>query len=136
MSHHLEEIYEICDRVTVLRDGELVLSGRVRDGPQANLVAAMIGTAPPKRATEIEAVRKTGALGEKRLEVDHLGVLSRAGSVADVSLFVRAGECVGLVGLDGSGSATVADAIVGLVKPPAAPLSITEPLPPPAQHHA
>src|SRR6202163_3072331 len=67
ISHHLEEIYEICDRVTVLRDGEVVLSGRVRDVPQENLVAAMVGTAPPKRATEIEAVRKTGAAGEKGL---------------------------------------------------------------------
>jgi simple sugar transport system ATP-binding protein len=124
ISHHLEEIYEICDRVTVLRDGELVLSGQVRDVPQENLVAAMVGTAPPKRATEIEAVRKTGAAGEKRLEVDHLSVLSRAGSVDGVSLFVRAGECVGLVGLDGSGSATVADAIVGLVKPRSGTVSI------------
>jgi simple sugar transport system ATP-binding protein len=124
ISHHLEEIYEICDRVTVLRDGELVLSGRVRDVPQENLVAAMVGSAPPKRATEIEAVRKVGAVGETRLQVDHLSVLSRAGSVADVSLFVKAGECVGLVGLDGSGSATVADAIVGLVKPRSGTVSI------------
>ncbi len=63
ISHHLEEIYEICDRVSVLRDGELVLSGRVKDVPQANLVAAMVGSAPPKRAGEIEAVKKTGSVG-------------------------------------------------------------------------
>ena len=124
ISHHLEEIYEICDRVSVLRDGELVLSGGVRDVPQGNLVAAMVGTGPPKRATEIEAVKKTGAQGVSRLQVDHLSVLSRAGSVADVSLSVRAGECVGLVGLDGSGTATVADAIVGLVKPRSGAVSI------------
>src|ERR1700693_3619400 len=117
ISHHLEEIYEICDRVSVLRDGELVLSGAVRDIPQASLVAAMVGSAPPRRATEIEAVEKKGALGKSRLVVDHLSVISRAGSVAEVSLSVRAGECVGLVGLEGSGSATVADAIVGLLKP-------------------
>jgi len=117
ISHHLEEIYEICDRVSVLRDGGLVLSGRVRDIPQENLVAAMVGAAPPKHAGEIEAVSKHGAVGNTRLLVDRLSVVSRSGSVADVSLFVRSGECVGLVGLDGSGSATVADAIVGLVKP-------------------
>jgi len=117
ISHHLEEIYEICDRVTVLRDGGLVLSGWVKDIPQESLVAAMVGTASPKRVTEIEAVREGGGLGDRRLQVDQLSVLSRAGSVIDVSLFVRAGECVGLVGLNGSGSATVADAIVGLVKP-------------------
>src|SRR5260370_5539412 len=50
ISHHLEEIYELCDRVSLLRDPELLLSGRVRDVPQENLVAAMVGSAPPKRA--------------------------------------------------------------------------------------
>ncbi len=117
ISHHLEEIYEICDRVSVLRDGEMVLSRNVRDVPQAALVGAMVGSAPPRRAGEIEAVEKRGAVGEVRLAVSHLTVFSRAGSVADVSLSVRAGECVGLVGLNGSGSATVADTIVGMIKP-------------------
>jgi simple sugar transport system ATP-binding protein len=116
ISHHLEEIYEICQRVSVLRDGELVLSGRVEDIRQANLVAAMVGSAPPRRATEIEAAPRTTGFGEVRLEVKQLGVASRAGSVYDVDLSVRAGECVGLVGLRGSGSSTVADAIAGLAK--------------------
>jgi len=117
ISHHLEEIYEICDRVSVLRDGEMVLSRNVRDVPQAALVGAMVGSAPPRRAGEIEAVEKRGAVGEVRLAVSHLTVFSRAGSVEDVSFSVRAGECVGLVGLNGSGSATVADTIVGMIKP-------------------
>src|SRR4029077_5061517 len=121
---HLEEIYEICDRVSVLRDGELVLNGQVRDVSQENLVAAMVGSAPPRRATEIEAVKKRGALGERRLRVTNLGVSSRSGAVADVSLEVPAGECVGLVGLEGSGSSTVADAIVGLLKPAAGTIEL------------
>jgi simple sugar transport system ATP-binding protein len=117
ISHHLEEIYEICDRVSVLRDGELVLSGDVSGVNQSQLVAAMVGSAPPRRATEIEAVQSR-PVGEKvLLEVRDLKVESRAGSVRGVSLEVRAGECVGLVGLEGSGSATVADAIVGLLRP-------------------
>jgi simple sugar transport system ATP-binding protein len=116
ISHHLEEIYEICQRVSVLRDGALVLSGDVAGIRQADLVAAMVGSAPPRRAGEIETVRKTTALGETRLAIRGLNVLSRAGSVYDVDISVRGGECVGLVGLRGSGSATVADAIVGLVK--------------------
>src|SRR5207253_1068437 len=65
ISHHLEEIYEICQRVSVLRDGELVLSGRVGDISQAKLVAAMVGSAPPRRATEIEAVRVDSLGGTK-----------------------------------------------------------------------
>ncbi len=117
ISHHLEEIYEICDRVSVLRDGALVLSGTVGEVSQSDLVSAMVGTAPPRRATEIDAVTAGANANERRLEVDRLVVSSRAGSVADVSLSVGSGECVGLVGLDGSGAATIADAIVGLVKP-------------------
>src|ERR1700736_4772245 len=117
ISHHLEEIYEICDRVTVLRDGEVVLTGDVSEISQANLVAAMIGSAPPRHATEIEAVEKRGELGAVRLELADLVVSSRSGSVAGVTLSVRAGECLGLVGLDGSGSATLADAIVGVCQP-------------------
>src|SRR5437660_1399481 len=124
ISHHLEEIYEICDRVSVLRDGELVLSGAVSGISQANLIAAMVGSAPPRRATEIEAVKTRAEPGEARLQVEHLVVFSRAGSVTDVSLSVRAGECVGLVGLDGSGSATMADAVVGLVKPRSGTIAI------------
>jgi simple sugar transport system ATP-binding protein len=124
ISHHLEEIYEICDRVSVLRDGQLVLSGEVSGISQANLVAAMVGSAPPRRATEIEAARTQAEPGVIRLQTEHLVVLSRAGSVADVSLSVRAVVCVGLVGLDGSGTATVADAIVGLVKPRSGTIAI------------
>ncbi len=124
ISHHLEEIYEICDRVSVLRDGELVLHGRVADISQENLVAAMVGSAPPRRASEIEAVQKRGPLGELRLQVSNLSVRSRSGSVVDVSLEVRARECVGLVGLEGSGSSTVADAVVGLVRPMAGTIAI------------
>jgi simple sugar transport system ATP-binding protein len=89
----------------------------VNDISQANLIAAMVGSAPPRHATQIDTVKKREGLGEVRLEVDHLSVISRGGSVRDVSFGVRAGECLGLVGLDGSGSATVADLITGLIKP-------------------
>jgi simple sugar transport system ATP-binding protein len=117
ISHHLEEIYDICDRVSVLRDGELVTSGQVHDINQGSLVAAMVGSAPPRRVTEIEAATTHAAAGDLKLEVSHLSVQSRAGSVDDVSFTIGAGECLGLVGLDGSGSATVADSLIGLVKP-------------------
>jgi simple sugar transport system ATP-binding protein len=124
ISHHLEEVYEICDRVSVLRDGELVLSRPVEDVSRENLVAAMVGSAPPRRATEIQAARRQGALGAVKLEVSNLWVRSATGPVEDVSLAVAAGECVGLVGLNGSGSATLADAVVGLVKPRSGAISL------------
>jgi simple sugar transport system ATP-binding protein len=131
ISHHLEEIYDICDRVSVLRDGEMVLSGAVSEISQANLVAAMVGSAPPRRATEIEAAPKRAGLGHERLALSELKVSSRGGSVDGVSLSVRAGECVGLVGLDGSGSVTLADAVIGLLKPVSGSVTVLgQPVPP------
>jgi simple sugar transport system ATP-binding protein len=116
ISHHLEEIYEVCDRVTVLRDGERVLSAPVGEITQDRLVEAMVGVAP-KRATEIAAPRRDIEWSQPRLEISHLYIPATSGPVLDVTFSVSPGECVGLVGLRGSGTATVADAIVGLVKP-------------------
>ncbi len=118
ISHHLEEIYDICDRVTVLRDGERVLSEPVSEIQQGRLVEAMVGVAP-QRTTEIMATRPVIVSEQPFLELFHLRVQALSGPVQDVSFSVSRGECVGLVGLQGSGAATVGDAIVGLVKPTA-----------------
>jgi simple sugar transport system ATP-binding protein len=116
ISHHLEEIYEVCDRVTVLRDGEHMLSAPVSEIKQDRLVEAMVGVAP-QRVTEIAAPTRVIESARPRLEISHLRVPATLGPVQDVSFSVSPGECVGLVGLRGSGTATVADAVVGLVKP-------------------
>lgn len=116
ISHHLEEIYDVCDRVTVLRDGERVLSAPVGEIKQDRLVEAMVGVAP-QRATQIAAPVRVLASAQPRLEISHLRVPTTLGPVEDVSFSVSPGECVGLVGLQGSGTATVADVVVGLVKP-------------------
>jgi simple sugar transport system ATP-binding protein len=116
ISHHLEEIYDICDRVTVLRDGERVLSEPVAEIKQDRLVEAMVGAAR-QRTAEIEAAHPVSASERPLLELLHLHVQAISGPVQDVSFSVSRGECVGLVGLQGSGTATVADAIVGLAKP-------------------
>jgi simple sugar transport system ATP-binding protein len=118
ISHHLEEIYDICERVTVLRDGECVLSEPVGEIRQDRLVEAMVGVAP-QRTTEIVASHRVSTSERPVLEVSHLRVQAISGPVQDVSFSVSRGECVGLVGLQGSGTATVADAVVGLVKPEA-----------------
>ncbi len=116
ISHHLEEIYEVCDRVTVLRDGERVLSAPVGEIRQDHLVEAMVGVAS-QRATEIAAPVRAIESSRPRLEISGLYIPAMLGPVQDVSFSVSRGECVGLVGLRGSGTATVADAVVGLVKP-------------------
>src|SRR5438067_7841967 len=68
ISHHLEEIYDVCDRVTVLRDGERVLSRRVSEIKQDRLVEAMVGVAP-QRATEIAAPVRVIEPARPRLEI-------------------------------------------------------------------
>jgi simple sugar transport system ATP-binding protein len=116
ISHHLEEIYDVCDRVTVLRDGNRILSSPVVEINQERLVEAMVGVTP-QLATEITPQMRVTSSNRPLLEISHLHIPATLGPVYDVSFSVRPGECVGLVGLQGSGTSTVADAVVGLVKP-------------------
>jgi simple sugar transport system ATP-binding protein len=115
ISHHLEEIYDICERVTVLRDGSVVLGAPVSGITNNDLVAAMVGSASHEaKAVVAHTIAATAA---PRIEISHLRISATLNPVRDVSFAVHPGECLGLVGLRGSGSTTVADAIVGLVKP-------------------
>ena len=114
ISHHLEEIYKICDTVTVVRDGRHILTGEVSELDQDAVIAAMVGSAVVP-VTSSTTTRADDA--PLRLKVDNLTLRTIAGGVDDVSLEVRAGECVGLVGLRGSGSSTVGDVVAGLIAP-------------------
>jgi len=107
VSHHLEEVLEASQTVTVMRDGRLVRTGPAADETPETLVQAMVGRAlelafPPKQPPPADA--------PVVLEAD--GV-SRAGAVDGVSLAVRAGEIVGLAGLVGSGRSEVARLLFG-----------------------
>jgi simple sugar transport system ATP-binding protein len=121
ISHHLEEIYRICDRVTVLRDGRHILTGEVSGLDKDALISAMVGTAVVPVSSSATAAAKDAPL---RLCVKNLSVTAALGSVREVSLDVRAGECVGLVGLRGSGSSTVGDIVAGLIKPTAGSVAL------------
>ena len=116
ISHHLEEIYEICDTVTVLRDGKRIVTAPVAELDHDRLVGAMVGG---ELARAQDAVALGDALGAVRLEVSELSVRSGLGDAQDVSLVLHAGECLGLFGLRGSGAVAVADAVAGLLKPAA-----------------
>ena len=119
ISHHLEEIYEICDRVTVLRNGERTVTAPVAELDQARLVAAMVGGELARSIREQEAERAAEPPGRPRLQIAGLAVRSPLGDVAGVDLEVHASECVGLFGLRGSGSVAIADAVAGLLVPAA-----------------
>jgi simple sugar transport system ATP-binding protein len=119
ISHHLEEVFEVCDDVAVLRDGELVLAQTTAGLSKDELVAAMVGpnVAAMTTTTRTQANGTEGRVhrdhGRPCLIVDHLSAVSARGAVRDVSLEVRHGERVGLAGLLGAGVATLARAVAG-----------------------
>jgi rhamnose transport system ATP-binding protein len=105
ISHRLEEVLAICQRVTVLRDGRLVLSQPLAGVTEGELVRAMVGR---DVVAESHTARQAG---KPVLEVEHL---TREGVFVDISFEVRAGEVVALAGLVGSGRSEVARAIFGI----------------------
>lgn len=106
ISHRLEEIFVVADRVTVLRDGEYVATKPVTETDHDDLIAMMVGRRIDNLFPKLEA-----NLGEPVLEVTNL---TRAPSTLDVSLTVRAGEILGLAGLVGSGRSELAQVIFGI----------------------
>jgi len=110
ISHHLQEIYEICDLVTVFRDARHVVTAPVADLPRADLVAAMTGDAAA--AQHRERARTTEAAAPAALTVR--GLTGADGTYREVSFQIAAGEIVGLAGAAGSGRTEVAETVVGL----------------------
>jgi rhamnose transport system ATP-binding protein len=106
ISHRLEEVFEICQRVTVMRDGRQVLTSPLADVTADDLVRAMVG-----RQLADRAPGEHGTAGEVILKVDRL---TREGVFIDVSFEVRAGEIVAFAGLVGSGRTEIARAIFGI----------------------
>jgi ribose transport system ATP-binding protein len=107
ISHRLEEIREIGDRVTVLKDGRTAAVGLpAKTTPTAQVVSLMTG----RTVEYVFPPRRVEAAGEQVLRVANLTV---AGVFADVSFEVRAGEIVGLAGLVGSGRSEIIEAIYG-----------------------
>lgn len=107
ISHRLEEISTIADRVTVLRDGEMITTLSMRDVRRAELIRLMVGR-------ELSAVfpKREVAIGETVLELRE--VSNQAGGIRGISLEVRRGEILGLAGLVGSGRTQLAETIFGL----------------------
>jgi len=121
VSHRLEEVLAICDRVTVMRDGETVES-RPRSGlTMDRIVASMVGrasgpgfgeTGPTASSAEREMRRRDVFPGGVRLKVD--GATSRGGTFRAISFEIRSGEIVGLYGFVGAGRSELAQALFGL----------------------
>ncbi len=107
ITHFMEEVYELGDRIVVLRDGRVVGTGTREDIPQERLTRLMVGRdsaamAGPRKALPAEA--------PVVLEVAHL---SDGAAVHDVSFHLRAGEILGLAGLMGAGRSEIAESSAG-----------------------
>ncbi len=105
ISHRLEELHEIGDRVTILRDGKYVATRAVKDVSRGELVRMMVN----RELTE-QFPKQTTRIGEEILRVESL---TRKGSLNDISFSVRTGEILGIAGLLGSGRTELARAVFG-----------------------
>lgn len=106
VSHRLDEVFALCDRLTIMRDGSTVSTALITSTTESEVIRAMVGRDVselfPKMETEI---------GDVVLSVRDL---ARDGQFEDISFDVRAGEIVALAGLVGSGRSEVARAIFGV----------------------
>ena len=108
ISHRLEELFELADRVTVLRDGQYVGTKRIDEITEDELIQMMVG-----RTLDALFPKEEVPIGDVVLKVDGL---QKTGVFHDISFELRRGEILGMAGLVGAGRTEVAEAIFG-VKP-------------------
>jgi ABC-type uncharacterized transport system ATPase subunit len=121
ISHKLNEVLEISDRVTVLRRGKRIDTVPTEGATEASLARLMVG-----RDVLLRVEKETAKLGEPVLEVEDLRVRDARGleAVKGVSLEVRGGEVVAIAGVDGNGQLELVQAIAGVVVPESGRVSI------------
>ena len=105
ISHKLNEVMEICDRYTVLRDGNMVAEGAVKDTDPRQLAAHMVG-----HEVRSDALKREMNYGDEVLRLEHM---SNGQNFHDISLSVRAGEVLGVTGLLGDGRSELFQTVFG-----------------------
>ncbi|MEU6553783.1 sugar ABC transporter ATP-binding protein [Streptomyces sp. NPDC046915] len=123
ISHHLQEVYEVCQTVTVLRDARWIVTAPVADLPRAALVEAMAGAVTGESA-EGHRTAHAAAAAEGPVVLDVRGLTSETYQAVDLT--VRRGEVVGLAGSSGSGKTELAEALAGLRTPTAGTARLEE----------
>lgn len=116
ISHHLDEVLELSDRITVLRKGKKVDTIQADDATKLSLSQMMVG-----REVFFEAIRNPHPAGEVIFEVRQLSYTDpeKRPRLTDVNLSVRAGEIVGIAGVEGNGQLELVNVIMGLLEPSA-----------------
>ncbi len=114
VTHHLEELFGLADRVTVFRDGRNVATADVADTSVDSLITTMFGVAAQEFGASPESQAPHDAATVADEEVLRLTSVSRANVLRDISLEVRKGEILGISGLAGAGRTELARVIMGL----------------------
>jgi general nucleoside transport system ATP-binding protein len=114
ITHKLSEVLAISDEVTVMRDGKVVGNLRTKDTNAAELARLMVG-----REVLLRVEKPPAKVGEPRLKLNNFSVIRNDGSkrVNQVSFEVRAGEIVGIAGVEGNGQTELIEALAGLAPP-------------------
>ena len=117
VTHFLEQVYEVCDKITVLRNGQLIGQFTTAELPRVQLVAKMMG----KDFDDLAAIRQTteeetGARGDEDIVIKAVG-LGRKGYIRPFDLVIHKGEVVGFTGLLGSGRSETVRVLYGAEKP-------------------
>ena len=105
VSHKLEELFELCDRVTVIRDGEFIETRDIQDWNNDSLITAMVG-----RTLENQFPKEFGTKGECMLKIENLSI---GGVLKNVSLEAYGGQILGMSGLVGAGRTETVRAVFG-----------------------
>lgn len=119
ISHRMPEVFDLCDRVTVMRDGEIVLTENCANLTMNSLIEAMLGSSA---SAAMQWTPRSHEIGE--LPALELKALSRDRFFSDVNLRILPGEIVGLAGLMGSGRTEILETIFGLHEPTAGEIHI------------
>ena len=114
ISHRLIEIAAVCDRATVLREGETVGVVDVTDGSEVRIVSLMLGDAVKTMSTRTAGATSVDTSGPPRVEARHLRADAR---LTDVSFELRAGEVLGIAALEGQGQDELFDILSGDSRP-------------------
>lgn len=112
VTHFLEQVYEVCDRITVLRNGALVGEFKVEELPRLQLVAKMMG----KDFDDLAAIKKEGVSTVQDAVVISASGLGHRGTIKPFNLDIHKGEVIGLTGLLGSGRSELVRAVYGADK--------------------
>ena len=108
ISHKMDEVFEVCDEVAVLRDGKMILSKPIAETDMNEIISAMVGRSLDKRFPDVDNVP-----GEDFLKIENLKT-KYAPVLEDISFTVRKGEILGLYGLVGAGRSELLEALFGI----------------------